>query len=168
MSIEARLAQLDIKLPEPPTAIGNFAAGVVHGDVLYLSGTYGTVKASGGEDVIPKPGKLGAELSIEDGYESARLMLLNHLALARSVVGNLEALVRPIRLVGYVNSAPGFQDAPAVLNGASDLLIAIFGEQLGAHARMALYQHELARNAPVAGEIMFAVRASGEEPGATR
>ncbi len=168
MSIEERLAQLGIELPESPIAIGNFAAGVVHGDVLYLSGTYGTVKASNGEDVIPKPGKLGAELSIEDGYESARLMALNHLALAKSVVGRLDQLVRPIRLVGYVNGAPGFREAPAVLNGASDLLIAIFGEELGAHARMALYQHELARNAPVAGEIMFAVRAPGEGDRARR
>jgi len=62
--------------------------------------------------------------------------------------------------VGYVNAAAGFQEAPAVLNGASDLLIAIFGKERGAHARMALYQHELARDAPVAGEIMFGLRRS--------
>lgn len=158
VGIVERLAQLRIEIPEPPAAIGNFVAGVIHSDVLYVSGTYGTIKDDNGHDVIPRPGKLGEELSIEDGYESARLMLLNHLALAKTVVGDLDKLIRPIRLVGYVNAARGFKDAPAVLNGASDLLIEIFGEDLGKHARMALYQHELARDAPVAGEIMFAVR----------
>ena len=153
-----RLEQRAITVPEPPTAIGTFVAGVVHGDILYVSGTYGTVKNDDGVDIIPKPGKLGAGLSIEDGYQSARLMALNHLALARLVLGDLDRLIRPIRLVGYVNCAPGFKDAPAVLNGASDLLIEIFGDELGPHARMALYQHELARDAPIAGEIMYAVR----------
>ena len=158
MRITERLAQLEIEIPEPPAAIGNFAAGVVHAGVLYVSGTYGTVRNIDGQDVIPKPGTLGEELSIEEGYASARLMALNHLALAKSVVKDLDNLIRPIRLVGYVNAAPGFQDAPSVLNGASDLLIEVFGPELGKHARMALYQHTLARDAPVAGEIMFAVR----------
>lgn len=156
--LERRLSDLGMVVPEPPAAIGNFVAGVVHGDLLYVSGTYGTIKDKDGTDIIPKPGKLGAELSIEDGYESARLMALNHLALAKLVVGDLDRLIRPVRLVGYVNAAPGFQNAPAVLNGASDLLISLFGKELGTHARMALYQHELARNAPIAGEVMFAVR----------
>lgn len=157
-ALEARLADLGHAVPEPPAAIGNFVPGVVHGGLLYVSGTYGTVKDAGGTDIIPKPGKLGAALSIEDGYESARLMLLNHLALARAVLGDLDRIERPIRLVGYVNAAPGFQNAPAVLDGASDLLIALFGEELGRHARMALYQHELARDAPIAGEISFALK----------
>ncbi|SME88469.1 Enamine deaminase RidA, house cleaning of reactive enamine intermediates, YjgF/YER057c/UK114 family [Tistlia consotensis] len=156
--IEARLAALGLAVPEPPRAIGTFVPGVVHRDILYVSGTYGTVKDASGTDVIPKPGKLGAELTVADGYESARLMLLNHLALARAVLGDLARIERPIRLVGYVNAAPGFQDAPSVLNGASDLLIEIFGRERGGHARMALYQHELARNAPIAGEISFALK----------
>ena len=109
-----RLAQLEIDIPEPPTAIGNFVAGVVHNGILYVSGTYGTVKNRDGLDVIPKPGKLGEELSIDDGYASARLMVLNHLALAKTIVGNLDKLIRPIRLVGYVNAASGFRDAPAL------------------------------------------------------
>ena len=157
--IEARLSQLGIVIPAPPAAIGNFLPALVHGDTLYVSGTYGTVKDAEGRDYIPKPGKVGAELTIEDGYESARLMALNHLALAKSVVGSLDRLKRPIRLLGFVNAAPGFKNAPAVLNGASDLLIKVFGDELGRHARMALYQHELARDAPVAGEIMFALQA---------
>jgi len=157
MDIETRLEELGYPLPAPPAAIGKFVPGVIHDGVLYVSGTYGTVKDADGRDYIPKPGKLGAALGIEDGYESARLMMLNHLALAKEVVGDLDRIVRPIRLVGYVNAAAGFQDAPSVLNGASDLLIDVFGKDLGTHARMALYQHELARDAPIAGEVMFAV-----------
>lgn len=158
-AIEARLEELGLAVPDPPKAIGNFVPGVVHRDVLYVSGTYGTIKDGQGTDTIPKPGKVGAELTVEEGYESARFMLLNHLALAKAVLHDLDRIERPIRLVDYVNAAPGFKDAPSVLNGASDLLIAIFGDQLGPHARMALYQHELARDAPIAGEISFALKA---------
>jgi len=158
MTIEQRLKDLRIVVPEPPAAIGNFVPGVVHDGILYVSGTYGTVKDAAGLDVIPKPGKVGGALAIEDGYQSARCMALNHLALARAVLGSLDRLVRPIRMVGYVNAAPGFKNAPAVLNGASDLLIEIFGPALGTHARMALYQPDLPRDAPIAGEIMYAVR----------
>lgn len=126
--------------------------------MLYVSGTYGTVKDESGHDNIPKPGKVGGELSVEDGYESAKLMIINHLAMAKAVLRDLDLIDRPIRLVRYVNAAAGFQDAPSVLNGASDLLFEIFGKEKGRHARMALYQHELARNAPVAGEIMFGLK----------
>ncbi len=155
MDIEARLIEIGISLPEPPTAIGNFVPCVEFENILYVSGTYGTVKDEKGVDFIPKPGKVGTDLTIEDGYESARLMMMNHLAMAKTVLGELARLDRPVRLVGYVNAAPGFQNAPEVLNGASDLLISIFGKERGGHARMALYQHELARDAPIAGEIMF-------------
>ena len=158
LNIENRLIELGYTLPPAPRAIGNFAPGVVVDNILYLSGTYGTVRDADGADFIPKAGKLGDSLTVEDGYESARLMLLNHLALAKTVLEDLDKIARPVRLVGYVNAAPGFQQAPAVLDGASDLLIDIFGAERGKHARMALYQHELARNAPVAGEIMFGVK----------
>jgi len=158
MDIEARLAELGVELPAPPAAIGNFVPGVVFDNILYVSGTYGTVKDESGDDIIPKPGKLGSELSVEDGYESAKLMIINHLAMAKAVLDDLDLIDRPVRVVGYVNAAVGFQDAPSVLNGASDLLFEIFGKEKGSHARMALYQHELARNAPVAGEIMFGLK----------
>jgi enamine deaminase RidA (YjgF/YER057c/UK114 family) len=131
---------------------------VIFDNVLYVSGTYGTMQDESGHDTIPRPGKVGGELSVEDGYESAKLMIINHLAMAKAVLGDLDLIDRPIRLVGYVNAASGFQDAPSVLNGASDLLFEIFGKKKGSHARMALYQHELARNAPVAGEIMFGLK----------
>jgi enamine deaminase RidA (YjgF/YER057c/UK114 family) len=157
--IEDRLSKLGIVLPRPPRAIGNFAYGVEHGGLLHLSGTYGTAVDTDDRDYLPVVGKLGAELSIEDGYRSARLMAINHLAMAKAVLGDLDRIARVIRLLGFVNSAPGFRDAPSVLNGASDLLIAVFGDEHGRHARSALYQHELARNAPVAGELTLAVTA---------
>ena len=156
--IEARLAELGITLPRPPRAIGNFAYGVEHAGTLYLSGTYGTAVGDDGEDFLPIVGKLGAALAIEDGYRSARLMAINHLAMAKAVLGDLDRIERVIRLLGFVNAAGGFRDAPKVLNGASDLLIAVFGEERGRHARSALYQHELARDAPVAGELTLAVK----------
>lgn len=157
--IETRLLDLGITLPRPPKPIGNFAYGVEHGGVLYLSGTYGTAVNAADEDYLPVAGKLGAELSIEDGYRSARLMAINHLAMAKALLGDLDRITRVIRLLAFVNSADGFRNAPAVINGASDLLIEVFGLENGRHARSALYQHELARDAPVAGELMLAVSA---------
>jgi len=154
--VEQRLAELGIALPRPPRAIGNFAYGIEHGGFLHLSGTYGTA-GDDDEDFLPVVGKVGADISIEDGYRSARLMAINHLAMAKAVVGNLDRIARVIRLLGFVNAAPGFRDAPKVLDGASDLLIDVFGENHGRHARSALYQHELARNAPFAGELNLAM-----------
>jgi enamine deaminase RidA (YjgF/YER057c/UK114 family) len=156
--VEQRLTELGIALPRPPRAIGNFAYGIEHDGLLYLSGAYGTAVGDDGEDFLPVVGKVGASISIEEGYRSARLMAINHLAMAKAVVGNLDRIARVIRLLGFVNAAPGFRDAPKVLNGASDLLIDVFGEDRGRHARSALYQHELARNAPVAGELTLAVK----------
>jgi enamine deaminase RidA (YjgF/YER057c/UK114 family) len=161
--VEQRLTELGIALPRPPRAIGNFAYGIEHGGLLHLSGTYGTVVGEDDEDFLPVAGKVGAELSIEDGYKSARLMAINHLAMAKAVVGDLDRIARVIRLLGFVNAAPGFRDAPKVLNGASDLLIEVFGEDRGRHARSALYQHELARDAPVAGELTLAVKPSSTD-----
>jgi enamine deaminase RidA (YjgF/YER057c/UK114 family) len=155
--IEHRLAELGIVLPRPPRAIGNFAYGIEYGGILYLSGTYGTAVSEDDQDFLPEIGKLGAALSIEDGYRSARRMAINHLAMAKAVLGDLDRIARVLRLLGFVNAAPGFRDAPKVLNGASDLLIQVFGEERGRHARSALYQHELARDAPVAGELTLAI-----------
>jgi hypothetical protein len=85
--IEQRLAALGIALPRPPRAIGNFAYGIEHGGLLYLSGTYGTAVDDEGNDFLPISGKLGKDVSTEDGYRSARLMAINHLAMAKAVLG---------------------------------------------------------------------------------
>src|SRR5437762_1201008 len=110
--IEHRLSELGITLPRPPRAIGNFAYGIEHGGLLYLSGTYGTAVGDDDQDFLPIAGKLGAELTIADGYRSARLMAINHLAMAKAVLGDLDRITRVIRLLGFVNSAAGFRDAP--------------------------------------------------------
>src|SRR5271154_3997197 len=110
--IERRLRELGIVLPRPPRAIGNFAYGVEHAGILYLSGTYGTAVGADDQDFIPAAGKLGGGRSIEDGYQSARLMAINHLAMAKAVIGDLDRIERVIRLLGFVNAAPGFKDAP--------------------------------------------------------
>jgi enamine deaminase RidA (YjgF/YER057c/UK114 family) len=155
--IERRLAELGVELPRPPRATGNFTYGVEHGGILYLSGTYGTSVNEADQDYLPIVGKLGGGLSVGEGYRSARLMAINHLAMAKAVLGDLDRIERVIRLLGFVNAARGFRDAPKVLNGASDFLVEVFGPEHGRHARSALYQHELAGDAPVAGELMLAV-----------
>jgi enamine deaminase RidA (YjgF/YER057c/UK114 family) len=97
-------------------------------------------------------------LSIEEGYQSARLVAINHLAMIKSVIGDLDHVVRIVKMVGYINAAPGFKDAPKVLNGASDLFVQVFGEERGRHARAALYQHEITFDAPVENELTVQVK----------
>jgi enamine deaminase RidA (YjgF/YER057c/UK114 family) len=155
--IENRLKELGIALPRPPKAVANYISAVKVGEILYVAGTIGTVVGPNDEDILPIKGKLGKELTIEQGYESARYTAINHLAMIKSVIGDLDNVVRIVKLIGYINAAPGFQDAPAVLNGASDLLVEVFGPEQGKHARAALYQHELTFDAPVEIEMTVQV-----------
>jgi enamine deaminase RidA (YjgF/YER057c/UK114 family) len=156
--IEKRLKELNIVLPRPPKAVANYIPGVKVGEILYVSGTIGTVPGPDDEDILPYKGKLGKELSIEEGYQSARLVAINHLAMIKAVIGDLDNVVRIVKMVGYINAAPGFKDAPKVLNGASDLFVQVFGEDRGHHARAALYQNELTFDAPVENEITVQVK----------
>jgi len=157
--IEQRLKELDIVLPRPPKAVANYIPGVKVGEILYVSGTIGTIPGPDDEDMLPYKGKLGKELSIEEGYQSARLVAINHLAMIKAVIGDLDNVVRIVKMVGYINAAPGFKDAPKVLNGASDLFVQVFGEDRGRHARAALYQNELTFDAPVENEMTIQVKA---------
>jgi enamine deaminase RidA (YjgF/YER057c/UK114 family) len=153
------LLDLGIVLPRPPRAIGHFAEAVEVGSLLFVSGTYGTVPdEEDGSDRLPRPGKLGGELTVADGYQSARIVCLNLLAMARSQLGTLDRVDRVVRLAGYVNAVVGFTDAPAVMNGASDLLIDVFGVEFGTHARISLYQQDLPRDAPLAAELLLSIR----------
>jgi enamine deaminase RidA (YjgF/YER057c/UK114 family) len=144
MGIEDRLSELGLELPPVPDAVANYIPGVLVGEILFLSGTIGKIK-----DKLVYQGKLGAELTVEEGYQSARLCTLNHLSMAKSVLGDLDRIVRVVRLIGYVNSAPGFKEAPWVVNGASDLLVELLGKERGRHARAALNVNELTFEAPV-------------------
>lgn len=156
--VESRLGELGLVLPRPPKAIGNFIYGVEIPGMLFVSGTYGTTVDADDNDVLPYRGKVGSDLSVSEGYQSARLAALNLLAMAKAVIGDLDRIERVIRLAGMVATHAGFENAPSVVNGASDLLIDVFGQRRGAHARVAFPVHELARNAPVACEVSFLLR----------
>lgn len=151
--VESRLQELGLVLPLPPKPIGNYLPAVEVGNMLYVSGTLGTIRDENDNDIMPIKGKLGAELTIEQGYQSAKYMALNHLALMKKVIGDLDRIERIVKMVGYVNSAPGFTEAHLVLNGASDLYVQVFGEERGKHARAALFQNELGLDAPIEAEM---------------
>jgi enamine deaminase RidA (YjgF/YER057c/UK114 family) len=156
--VEARLRALGIDLPGTPIPLGAFAPGKLVGNLLFVSGAYGTrPDDAGGGDTLPIRGRLGDELTVVEGQASARLVAINLLAMARAVIGDLDAVRSVVRLVGYVNAAPGFVDAPRVLDGASQLLIDVFGPERGGHARMALYQPGLPGDAPVTAELLLEV-----------
>lgn len=157
--IESRLSEMGITLPRPPKPIANYIPGVVVGNILYVSGTLGTQPDENDNDIMPIRGKLGADLTIEQGYQSARLMAINHLAMMKAVLGDLDRIKRIVKMVGYVNSASGFTDAHLVLNGASDLYVELLGEERGKHARAALFQHELGLDAPVEAEMTVEIYA---------
>ena len=151
MSYERKLKDLHIELPPPPQPLAIYVPAVLAGNILYLSGV---LPMRDGQLVFS--GKLGRDLTVEQGMESARLALLNALAIAKQALGTLDRITRVVKVVGHVASAEGFIQQPQVLNGASDLLVEIFGEA-GRHARVAVGAAELPRGAPVEIEVIFSV-----------
>jgi enamine deaminase RidA (YjgF/YER057c/UK114 family) len=148
MTPEDRLRALGLELPAPPAPVAAYSLAVRTGDLLYLSGT--TCYVDG------RPlyrGKLGRELTVEQGYAAARQTGLNLLAVLRQAVGRLELVVQVVKVNGYVNSASGFTDQPAVIDGASDLMQAVFGE-CGRHARTSVGVAELPGDIPVEIEMI--------------
>ena len=152
MSVDARLKSLGIELPVPPKPVASYVPAVLAGDLLYLSGM---LPFRDGQVVIT--GKLGQEVTVERGAEAARLALLNALAVIRHELGSLDRVQRIVRVVGHVASAAGFGQQPAVINGASDLLVQVFGEA-GRHARVALGAAELPLHAAIELELLVQVR----------
>ncbi len=146
---EQNLAALGLTLPQPPAPGGNYVSAKRVGEVVYLSG----VTSAGPDGIIP--GIAGADRSIEEGYAAARACALTQLAVIRRELGSLDRVAEVLTVNGYVNAATGFGDAPAVINGASDLLVAVFGEA-GRHVRTALGVNALPHNALV--EIQMTVR----------
>jgi enamine deaminase RidA (YjgF/YER057c/UK114 family) len=142
VSVEAKLAALGLTLPKPPPPGGNYVSAKRVGAIIYLAGAVST----GPEGVIT--GTAGADRSIEDGYAAARACALTQLAVLKRELGSLDAIEEMIAVNGYVNAAPGFADSPAIVNGASDLLVEIFGEA-GRHVRAAVGVSALPRNALV-------------------
>jgi enamine deaminase RidA (YjgF/YER057c/UK114 family) len=146
--IDKRLAELGITLPELPKPKFSYVPGVVSGKMIYVSGQTPT---KDGELLFR--GKLGRELRIEDGYQAARRAAINCVAELKLVLGDLNRIRRLVQLSGYVASADGFSQQPAVVNGASDLMLEIWGEN-GRHARKALGVNELPDGAPVEIELI--------------
>jgi enamine deaminase RidA (YjgF/YER057c/UK114 family) len=132
--IDGRLAELGVTLPEAPAPVANYVGYVVTGSLVFVSGQ-GTRDASG---TFRHLGKLGANLSVADGREAARLCAMNVLAQLRAACGgNLDRVRRVVKLGGFVNCTPDFTDQPKVVNGASDLMVEVFGDA-GRHARFAV------------------------------
>jgi enamine deaminase RidA (YjgF/YER057c/UK114 family) len=151
MSYENKLKELGLTLPAPPKPVATYIPAVRAGDLLFLSGV---LPSRDGQLIMT--GKLGQALSIEQGMEAAKAALLNALAIIRSEVGSLDKVTRIVKMVGHIASAQGFTDQPQVLNGASDLLVAVFGEA-GRHARVAVGAAELPREAPVEIELIVQI-----------
>lgn len=153
MSFDAKLKALNIELPMAPKPVANYVPVVRAGDLLFLSGV---LPSRDGQLILT--GKLGQGITIEQGVEAAKVAALNALAIVRGEVGSLDKVKRIVKMVGHIASAPGFTDQPQVLNGASDLLVQIFGET-GKHARVAVGAAELPRQAPVEIELIVQVTA---------
>jgi enamine deaminase RidA (YjgF/YER057c/UK114 family) len=152
MSFEERVKELGFTMPELPKPAFSYVPAVQVGKLVFASGQTPTVAGK-----LTIQGKLGREVSIEQGQEAARLAVLNCLAEVRGLTGSLDAIVRIVKLNGYVASAAGFTEQPRVINGASTLLEEIFGET-GKHARAALGVAELPAGAPVEVEMVVEVR----------
>src|SRR5216110_3888309 len=144
MGAEARLKEKNITLPRPATPVANYVGAVRAGNLLFVSG-HGPLRADGKPSVR---GKVGRELSVEQGYQVAREVGLNLLATTRASLGSLDKVKRVVKVLGMVNSADGFGDQPKVINGFSDLMVEVFGEN-GRHARSAVGMAELPSGIPV-------------------
>ena len=149
-AIEARLSALNITLPDAPAPAANYVPFVRTGNQIFVSG-----QVSAGPDGFIK-GKLGADMSVEEGAAAARRCGLALIAQARAAVGDLDRVKRVVKLVGFVNSTADFTDQPKVVNGCSDLMVEVFGEA-GRHARSAVSAASLPFGVAVEIEAIFEV-----------
>lgn len=149
--IEARLKELGISLPEPPAAVAAYIPALVAGNLCYTSGQ---LPLKNGQLVAT--GCVGAEVTVESAVEAARQSALNAISVAARAAGGVERLKRVVKVVGFVQSEASFHGQPQVINGASQVLEAIFGEN-GRHTRSAVGTNALPLNAAVEVEIIFEV-----------
>tara|TARA_B100000530_G_scaffold327713_1_gene267782 strand:+ start:209 stop:673 length:465 start_codon:yes stop_codon:yes gene_type:complete len=149
MSIEAKIKELGIVLPNSPAPVANYLPVVRTGNLIYLSGM-GPAPSLDGKEFL---GKLGKDLSIEEGYQAARLTGINILARLQGYLSDLEKVSRIVKVLSMVNASPDFFDPPAVTNGCSDLLVEVFGDK-GKHARSAIGVASLPNNWPIEIEII--------------
>ena len=149
---DSKLKDLGIELPKPPDPVANYVNGVRSGNLIFLAGK-GPKKPDGTEIT----GKLGADVSLETGYEAARLAAINQLAVLRQMLGNLNRVTRVVKVLSMVKSDTTFTDKPKVINGFSDLIVDVFGER-GLHARSAVGMASLPREQAVEVEMIVEVR----------
>jgi enamine deaminase RidA (YjgF/YER057c/UK114 family) len=150
-NIEKKLSELGIVLAPPAAPVANYVPFVRTGNLLMVSGQ---ICLDNGKLVAK--GQLGAGISVEDGQKAARACAINLLAQVKAAVGDLDKVARVVRLGGFVNSAPGFLDGPKVMNGASDVMVAVFGEK-GKHARTTVGVAALPLDAAIEVEALFEV-----------
>ncbi|TMM58572.1 RidA family protein [Maribacter algarum] len=148
---EAKLQELGIELSTPSAPVANYVNAVRTGNLIFLAGK-GPRKADG-ENIT---GKLGADLTIEEGYEAARITGINQLSVLKAELGNLNKVKRIVKVKGMVNSMPDFTDQPKVVNGYSDLMVAVFGDK-GKHARAAVGMGALPSNIAIEVEMIVEV-----------
>ncbi|MEA4919743.1 MAG: RidA family protein [Clostridiaceae bacterium] len=148
MGAEDRIKELGLTLPEVSSPIGSYVTAKRQGNTLYLSGSGPIV---GGKALYQ--GKVGAEISSEEAYEAAKISALNLIAVLKHELGNLDKVKSIVKLLGFVACAPEFYNQPSAINGASDLLVKVFGEK-GRHARSAIGVYSLPMNIPVEIEMI--------------
>ncbi len=148
---EAKLPELGIQLSTPSAPVANYVNAVRTGNLIFLAGK-GPLKPDG-ENIT---GKLGGNLTIEEGYEAARITGINQLSVLKSELGNLNKVKRIVKVLGMVNSTPDFTDQPKVVNGYSDLMVAVFGEN-GKHARAAVGMGALPSDIAIEVEMIVEV-----------
>ena len=148
---ETRLQELHLTLPEPPKPVAKYQTAVLTGNLLHVSG-HGPYK-----DGKLVAGRVGADLTPEQGKDAARLVGLNILATVRETLGSLDKVKRLVKTLGMVNSTPDFTQHPQVINGFSDLMAEVFGEDAGVGARSAVGMGSLPSNIPVEIECIFEV-----------
>ena len=151
MKFERKLKELGLELPAAPKPVANYVTAVRSGNLVFLSG-HGPVK----EDGTLITGKVGTDLTWEQGYEATKRVTLGLLSSLKAEIGDLDKVRRVVKLLGMVNCTPDFEDQPKVINGASDLLVELFGEK-GKHARSAVGMNALPSNISVEIEMIVEV-----------
>jgi enamine deaminase RidA (YjgF/YER057c/UK114 family) len=149
--VEAKLQAMGLELPTPPAPVANYVRAVRTGNLVFVAG-HGPSR----DGQLVYRGKLGADVDVETGYQAAQLVMLNCLASLKEEIDDLDRVTRVVKLLGMVNSAPDFGEQPEVINGASDLLVELYGER-GRHARSAVGMASLPRQIAVEIEMIVEV-----------
>ena len=150
--VESRLEELGISLPDSPAPVANYVPVVRTGNLIYLSGVGPTAKPDGSAYI----GKIDSQLTIEEGYDAARLTAVNMIARLKGYLGNLDRVVQIVKVLSMVNADLDFTEPPAVTNGCSDLLVEVFGES-GRHARSAVGVATLPGGIPIEIEMIVEI-----------